>query len=49
MKPKLWFVASTIGVSCVALGGVAGALLAPTSIAKPEIDRASASIQLGGS
>jgi hypothetical protein len=48
MKPKLWFVASAIGASCVALGGVAGALLAPTSIAKPEIDRASASIQLGG-
>ncbi len=48
MKPKMWFVASTLGVSCVALGGVAGALLAPTSISKPEIDRASATIQLGG-
>ncbi len=48
MKPKMWFVASALGVSCVALGGVAGALLAPTSISKPEIDRASATIQLGG-
>jgi hypothetical protein len=48
MKQKLWFAASALGVSCVALGGVAGALLAPTSTPKPEIDRANATIQLGG-
>jgi hypothetical protein len=48
MKPKMWFVASALGASCVALGGVAGALLAPTPVLKPEIDRANATIQLGG-
>jgi hypothetical protein len=48
MKLKLWFVASALGASCVALGGVAGALLAPSTLPKPEIDRASATLQLGG-
>ncbi len=48
MKPKMWFAASALGVSALALGGVAGAVLDQSTKAKPEIDRASATIQLGG-